>query len=100
MYNKGNTFPPFESVFSTYGMSMKSEKDAYHDALGMVGITKIDVESIRLDQYCGSQSTLDDFSESARVFVIPRSNTTIGGPPAWKEFIGRLIDTPMEFLSE
>ena len=66
----------------------------------MLSITKIDVESIRLDQYYGSQFKLDVFSESAKVFVIPRSNTTIRGPPAWKELIGRLIDTLMEFLSE
>ncbi|MBX8631380.1 MAG: ISNCY family transposase [Thermoplasmata archaeon YP2-bin.285] len=88
------------NLYVTYGVSMKSEKDAYREALRMLGITVRDVESIRLDQYYGSQSTLDDFSEGTKVFVIPRSNTTIRGSPAWKELIGRLMDAPMEFLSE
>ena len=35
-----------------------------------------------------------------RRFIIPRSSTTIREPPAWKKLIGRLIDSPMEFLSE
>ena len=83
-------------LYVAYGVSMKSEKDAYRDALRMLGFTVKDVESIRLDQYYGSQSTLDDFSEGTKVFIIPRSNTTIRGPPAWRE----LIDSPMEFLSE
>ena len=87
-------------LYVAYGVSMKSEKDAYRDALRMLDITVRDVGSIRLDQYYGSQSTLDDFSEGTKVFVIPRSNTTIRGPPAWRELIGRLIDSPMEFLSE
>ena len=83
-------------LYVAYGVSMKSEKDAYREALRMLDITVRDVGSIRLDQYYGSQSTLDDFSEGTKVFVIPRSNTTIRGPPAWRE----LIDSPMEFLSE
>ena len=87
-------------LYVAYGVSMKSEKDAYREALRMLEITVRDVESIRLDQYYGSQSTLDDFSEGTKVFIIPRSNTTIRGPPAWKELIGRLMDAPMEFLSE
>ncbi len=87
-------------LYVAYGVSMKSEKDAYREALRMLDITVRDVESIRLDRYYGSQSTLDDFAEGTKVFVIPRSNTTIRGPPAWKELIGRLMDAPMEFLSE
>ena len=87
-------------LYVAYGVSMKSEKDAYREALRMLDSTVRDVESIRLDQYYGSQSTLYDFSEGTKVFVIPRNNTTIRGPPAWKELIGRLMDAPMEFLSE
>ena len=88
------------NLYVAYGVGMKSEKEAYRDALRMPGFTVTDVESIRLDQYYGSQSTLDDFSEGTRVFIIPRSNTTIRGPPAWKELIGRLMDAPMDFLHE
>jgi len=88
------------NLYVAYGVSMKSEKDAYRDALRMLGITVRDAGSIRLDQYYCTQYTLDDFSEGTKVFVIPRSSTTIREPPAWKELIGRLIDSPMEFLSE
>ncbi len=88
------------NLYVAYGVSMKSEKDAYRDALRMLGFTVKDVESIRLDQYYGSQSTLDDFSEGTKVFVIPRSNTTIRGSPAWKELIRRLMESPMDFFRE
>ena len=62
-------------------VSMKSEKDAYRDALSMFSITAKEVESISLDQYCGSQFTVDDFSEGTKVFIIPRRSTTISGSP-------------------
>ena len=83
-----------------YGVSMKSEKDVHREALRTLSITKMDVEGIRLDQYYCPQFTFDDFPESAKVFVLPRNNKTIRGPPAWKELIGRLLDMPMEFMSE
>ena len=79
---------------------MKSEEHAHRDTHSMLDITLTDAGSIRLDQYYCTQYTLDDFSEGTKVFVIPRSNTTIRGSPAWKELIGRLMDAPMEFLSE
>ena len=78
-------------LYVAYGVSMKSEKDAYRDALRMLDITLTDAGSIRLDQYYCTQYTLDDFSEGTKVFVIPRRNTTISGPPAWRELIGRLM---------
>ncbi len=88
------------SLYVAYGVSMKSEKEAYRDALAMLGMTETDVESIRLDQYYGTQSTLDDFGEGTMVYVIPKRNTTIRGPPAWRELIERLISSPMDFLHE
>ena len=79
---------------------MKSEEHAQRDTHSMLDITLTDAGSVRLDQYYCTQYTLDGFSEGTKVFIIPRSSTTIRGPPAWRELIGRLMDAPMEFLSE
>ncbi|MBX8633955.1 MAG: hypothetical protein KIY10_05375 [Thermoplasmata archaeon] len=56
------------NLYVAYGVSMKSEKDAYRDALRMLDITLTDAGSIRLDQYYCTQYTLDDFSEGTKAF--------------------------------
>ena len=51
-------------------------------------------------QFKRYHSTLDDFSEGTKVFIIPRGNTTIRESPAWKELIRRPKESSIEFLSE
>ena len=55
-------------LYVAYGVSIKPEKDAYREALRMLGITVRDAGSIRLDQYYCTQYTLDDFSEGTKAF--------------------------------
>ena len=66
-----NTF-----MYISYGASMKSEKEAFEKAMGVLGSLDIKVESIRLDKYYSQPSYVDRF-EDAKVYIIPKSNCTI-----------------------
>ena len=87
-------------MYVGYAVSVKSEKDAYHKALEMIGKMRIDLKSIRLDKYYSGQSILDDFNENTMIFLIPKSNSRIRGRRNWREIIRRFMDDPMNYLRE
>ena len=66
-------------MYVGYAVSVKSERDAYHKALEMIGKMRIDLKSIRLDKYYSGQSILNDFNENTMIFLIPKSNSRIRG---------------------
>ena len=87
-------------MYIGYAVSMKSEKDAYRKALEMISKLRIDLTSIRLDRYYSGQSILDDFSENTRIFIIPKKNSRITGPRAWRDMILRFMNDPIAYLRE
>ena len=87
-------------MYVGYAVSVKSEKDAYHKALEMIGKMRIDLKSIRLDKYYSGQSLLEDFNENTMIFLIPKSNSRIRGRRNWREIIRRFMDDPMNYLRE
>ncbi len=87
-------------MYIGYAVSMKSEKDAYRKALEMISKLRIDLASIRLDRYYSGQSILDDFSENTRIFIIPKKNSRIRGPGAWRDMILRFMNDPVAYLRE
>ena len=87
-------------MYVGYAVSVKSEKDAYHKALEMIGKMRIDLKSIRLDKYYSGQSILNDFNENTMIFLIPKSNSRIRGRRNWREIIRRFMDDPMNYLRE
>ena len=87
-------------MYVGYAVSVKSERDAYHKALEMIGKMRIDLKSIRLDKYYSGQSILNDFNENTMIFLIPKSNSRIRGRRNWREIIRRFMDDPMNYLRE
>ena len=87
-------------MYVGYAVSVKSERDAYHKALEMIGKMRIDLKSIRLDKYYSGQSILEDFNENTMIFLIPKSNSRIRGRRNWREIIRRFMDDPMNYLRE
>ena len=87
-------------MYVGYAVSVRSEKDAYHKALEMIGKMRIDLKSIRLDKYYSGQSILNDFNENTLIFLIPKSNSRIRGRRNWREIIRRFMDDPMNYLRE
>ena len=87
-------------MYVGYAVSVKSERDAYHKALEMIGKMRIDLKSIRLDKYYSGQSILNDFNENTMIFLIPKRNSRIRGRRNWREIIRRFMDDPMSYLRE
>ena len=87
-------------MYIGYAVSLRSERDAYMKALDMIAGLRIDLESIRLDRYYSGQSILDDFSENTRIFIIPKKNSRIRGPGAWRHMILWFMNDPIAYLRE
>ena len=87
-------------IYIGYAVSLRSEKDAYRKALEMISKLRIDLARIRLDRYYSGQSILDDFSENTRIFIIPKKNSRIRGPRAWRDIIMRFMNDPNAYLRE
>ena len=87
-------------MYIGYAVSLRSERDAYMKALDMIAGLRIDLESIRLDRYYSGQSILDDFSENTRIFIIPKKNSRIREPWAWRHMILRFMNNPIAYLRE
>ncbi len=87
-------------MYVGYAVSVKSEMDAYHKALEMIGRMRLDLKSIRLDKYYSGQSILEDFNENTRIFLIPKSNSRIRGKRRWRDMIRQFIEDPMNYLRE
>ena len=87
-------------MYIGYAVSLRSEKDAYRKALDMISKLRIDLDSVRLDRYYSGQSILDDFSENTRIFIIPKKNSRIRGPRAWRDMILRFMNDPVAYLRE
>lgn len=79
-------------MYICYGMSFKSEKKAFDNAMKMLEKIDIEIGSIRLDRYYSFPSYVDRFGE-AKVYVIPRRNSTLRG--SWKR-----KRTMMEFVED
>lgn len=87
-------------LYVGYGASSRSEKAAFNNAVTMMQEAGVIARSARLDKYYGSQSTVYAFDKDTVIYIIPKDNTTIKGPYAWKGIIRDLISDPFSFLKE
>ncbi len=88
-------------MYMAYGMSQRSEKEAFEKALEMLKDTdtEIDIESIRLDRYYSFPSYVDRFGD-AKVYVIPRKNATLKGSWKWKHTMMEFVKNTLPYLGE
>jgi len=86
-------------MYVAYGMSFKSEKEAFSRALGMLNYIDIKIKSIRLDKYYSFPSYVDRFRE-AKVYVIPRKNATLRGSWKWKDTIEEFVHNTIPYLEQ
>ena len=86
-------------MYIAFGMSMKSEKQAFNQAKEMLNKINsglnINLNSIRLDKYYSNSKTVSTFDENTKVYVIPKKKTTIKGSKKWKNTLRNFLkDTP------
>ena len=84
-------------MYVAYGMSTKSEKEAFDRAMGMLEYIDVEVKSVRFDRYYSFPSYVDRFGE-ARVYVIPRKNATLRGSWKWKNMMEQFVKNTLSYL--
>lgn len=85
-------------MYVSYGMSLKSEKDAYNKAVRMLRETGIMINSLRLDKYFSYPSTVDAFT--GKVYLIPKKNATLNGSWKWKRLMFEFVTNTLNYLEE
>lgn len=86
-------------MYVAYGMSFRSEKQAFERAMKMIKDMDIRIESIRLDRYYSFPSYIDLFGKS-RVYVIPRKNAILRGSWKWKRTMMEFVQNTLPYLEE
>ena len=86
-------------MYVAYGMSLKSEKEAFDRAMEMLKNIDTKIESIRLDKYYSLPSYVDKF-EDAKVYVIPRKNATLRGSWKWKDIMAEFVHNTHQYLEQ
>lgn len=86
-------------MYVAYGMSLKSEKEAFDRAMEMLKGIDIEIDSVRLDKYYSFPSYVDKFGE-AKVYVIPRKNATLKGSWKWKDTMEEFVNHTLSYLGQ
>ncbi len=84
-------------MYVAFGMSLKSEKEAFDKAMVMLKSIDVEIESVRLDKYYSFPSYVDRFGK-AKVYVIPRKNATLNGSWKWKDLMEEFVNDTLAYL--
>jgi len=91
-------------MYVCYGSSMKSEKEAFHSAVGMLERLggEINIRSIRLDKYFQQSYVkyLEERFGKINFYIIPKKNATVKGSWEWKRMLHRFAMDIITFLTE
>jgi len=86
-------------MYICFGTSMRSEKEAFDKAMEMLKRMDIDVHSTRLDMYYSYPGISESFS-NARVYIIPKKNSTFKGSQKWKREVTSIVRDTIDHLRE
>jgi transposase len=86
-------------MYVAFGMSLKSEKEAFDRAMDMLKHIDVKIDSVRLDKYYSFPSYVDRFGK-AKVYVIPRKNATLRGSWKWKDTMKEFVDNTIPYLEQ
>lgn len=91
-------------LYIAYGMSFKSEKEAFLSAMRMVRDMdmEINVESLRLDKYYQQKyvKTLEKQLGKISFYIIPKKNATVRGCSSWKRMLYDFVNDTDAYLKE
>ncbi len=86
-------------MYVAFGMSLKSEKEAFDKAMEMLKHIDVEIDSARLDKYYSLPSYMDRFGK-AKIYVIPRKNATLNGSWKWKDTMEEFVNDTMAYLGQ
>ncbi|RZN15157.1 MAG: hypothetical protein EF812_03445 [Methanosarcinales archaeon] len=84
-------------MYVAYEISLKSEKQAFDRAMGMLKEIYTNINSVRLDKYYSYPSYVDKFEE-AKVYVIPKKNATLRGSWKWKYAMEEFVHDTLSYI--
>jgi len=90
-------------MYIAVGTSFRSEKEAYNYAIQMAKEQGIDINSMRLDKYYSNQSDEEFLRKTFKeitLYLIPKSNATIGGTWEWKRMLHDFAKDTTGYLEE
>jgi transposase len=90
-------------MYIAYGMSFRSEKDAFDRATKMLenieSKLNVKLESMRLDRYYSFPTYVDKF-KGTKVYIIPRKDVTLRGSWKWKRTMKEFIEDTLNYLKQ
>lgn len=86
-------------LYVAYGISFKSEKEAFDKASIMLQRIDMMLASIRLDKYYSSPSCLDSLKDT-KVYIIPKKNASVRGSLKWKNTMEEYVNNTLAYLEE
>jgi transposase len=91
-------------LYVSYGSGLRSEREAFTKAMGLLEEVSrrvgVKVKTARLDKYYSLQSTLNFLPEETVLYILPRRNTTINGPPRWQRIFRRMMRNPTDYVRQ
>jgi transposase len=86
-------------MYVAFGMSLRSEKEAFDRAMEMLKHIDVEIDSVRLDKYYSFPSYVDRFGK-AKVYVIPRKNATLRGSWKWKDLMEEFVNDTIPYIGQ
>lgn len=91
------------NMYVGFGMSLKSEKDAFLETLKMLSYLDVTLLSIRLDRYYSCQEyvrLLHERFDNIKITVLPKKNATVKGNWEWKRMMYDFKTDPFSYLED
>jgi Transposase len=87
-------------MYIAFGSSMKSEKEAFDNAMNFIKTVDVKLKSIRLDKYYSESSYVSLFDKDTAVYVIPKKDATLNGSQKWKDTMREFVTDTYQYLKE
>lgn len=87
-------------MYLAYGSSLRSEREAFDHAMRMLSTIGVKIDTVRLDRYYSTPGYVDSFGDATKVFIIPKSNSTLNGSWKWKETMIEFVRNTMHYLEQ
>jgi len=90
-------------MYVAYGTSLKSEQEAFFEAVTMLKKIDIQIRSMRLDRYFSAEFYVNLFLEqigNIKFFIVPKSNVATIGLGEWGKMLTRFVENTKLFLKD
>ena len=88
------------NMYVGFGSGMRSEKEAFNNAKWMMDDLGITIDTARLDRYYTYQTITEEFDNDTKLYLLPKSNTTINGTPKWHGIWKSIMRDTMSYFQE